>query len=92
LRDPACSFDLQSETVIERALDRLLEGRSAILIAHRLTTAQRADRIVVIDHGGILEMGTPAELLARGGAYATMYDAWLASGGRDATRADVPDP
>jgi ATP-binding cassette subfamily B protein len=92
LDEATSSLDLQSETVIERALDRLLEGRSAILIAHRLTTAQRADRIVVIDHGGILEMGTPAELLARGGAYATMYDAWLASGGRDATRADVPDP
>jgi ATP-binding cassette subfamily B protein len=56
------------------------------LIAHRLTTAQRADRIVVIDEGGILEMGTPGELAAAGGAYAAMYDAWLQSGGRDATR------
>src|SRR5580692_8117234 len=91
LDEATSSLDLQSETVIERALDRLLEGRSAILIAHRLTTAQRADRIVVIDDGGIVEMGTPAELLVRGGAYATMYDAWLASGGRDATRADAAD-
>jgi len=87
LDEATSSLDLRSETVIERALDRLLEGRSAILIAHRLTTAQRADRIVVIDHGGIVEMGTPRELLAAGGAYATMYEAWLASGGRDATRA-----
>jgi ATP-binding cassette subfamily B protein len=86
LDEATSSLDLRSETVIERALDRLLEGRSAILIAHRLTTAQRADRIVVIDEGGILEVGTPAELVARGGAYATMYEAWLASGGRDATR------
>jgi len=78
-------LDLRSETVIERALDRLLEGRSAILIAHRLTTAQRADRIVVIDKGGIVEMGTPDELLKTGGAYAAMYQAWLASGGRDVT-------
>jgi len=85
LDEATSSLDLQSETVIERALDRLLEGRSAILIAHRLTTAQRADRIVVIDHGGIVEMGTPRELLAMGGAYAAMYDAWLASGGRDIT-------
>ncbi len=87
LDEATSSLDLQSETVIERALDRLLEGRSAILIAHRLTTAQRADRIVVIDDGAVVEMGTPAELLAAGGAYAIMYDAWLASGGRDATRA-----
>jgi ATP-binding cassette subfamily B protein len=87
LDEATSSLDLQSETVIEHALDRILEGRSAILIAHRLTTAQRADRIVVIDHGGVVEMGTPHELLARGGAYAVMYEAWLASGGRDATRA-----
>ncbi|MDE3138717.1 MAG: ATP-binding cassette domain-containing protein, partial [Acidobacteriota bacterium] len=86
LDEATSSLDLASETVIERALDRLLEGRSAILIAHRLTTAQRADRIVVIDGGGVKEVGTPAELRERGGAYAAMYDAWLASGGRDATR------
>jgi ATP-binding cassette subfamily B protein len=88
LDEATSSLDLQSETIIERALDRLLEGRTAILIAHRLTTAQRADRIVVIDHGGIVEMGTPQELLASGGAYSVMYEAWLASGGRDATRAE----
>ncbi len=86
LDEATSSLDLRSETIIEHALDRLLEGRSAILIAHRLTTAQRADRIVVIDDGGIREVGTPAELVARSGAYAAMYHAWLASGGRDATR------
>jgi ATP-binding cassette subfamily B protein len=88
LDEATSSLDLRSETVIESALDRLLEGRSAILIAHRLTTAQRANRIVVIDKGGIIEMGTPSELLASGGAYAKMYDAWLASGGRDVTRSE----
>ncbi len=87
LDEATSSLDLRSETVIERALDRLLEGRSAILIAHRLTTAQRADRIVVIDRGGIVEMGTPSELLRAGGAYAAMYNAWLASGGRDVSSA-----
>jgi ATP-binding cassette subfamily B protein len=85
LDEATSSLDLQSETVIEKALDRLLEGRSAILIAHRLTTAQRADRIVVIDQGGIVEVGTPHELLQREGAYASMYRAWLESGGRDAS-------
>jgi ATP-binding cassette subfamily B protein len=88
LDEATSSLDLQSETIIERALDRLLEGRSAILIAHRLTTAQRANRIVVIDKGGIVEVGTPRELLTRSGPYAAMYEAWLASGGRDATHDD----
>jgi ATP-binding cassette subfamily B protein len=86
LDEATSSLDLQSETVIERALDRILEGRTAILIAHRLTTAQRADRIVVVSDGGIVEVGTPAELIAGGGHYSRMHDAWLASGGRDATR------
>ena len=86
LDEATSSLDLHSEIVIERALDRILEGRSAILIAHRLTTAQRADRIVVVERGRVVEIGTPADLLARDGAYRAMYDAWLASGGRDATR------
>ncbi len=91
LDEATSSLDLQSETVIERALDKVLEGRTAILIAHRLTTAQRANRIVVIDHGGIVEMGTPSELLAAGGVYAGMYDAWLQSGGRDVSRVTPAD-
>ena len=86
LDEATSSLDLASETIVERALDRLLEGRSAILIAHRLTTAQRADRIVVVDQGGIVEVGTPRELLAHDGAYAAMHRAWIAAGGRDATR------
>jgi len=89
LDEATSSLDLRSETVIERALDRLLEGRTAILIAHRLTTAQRADRIVVIDQGEVVEMGTPRELVTRGGVYAGMYAAWLASGGRDADTGSV---
>jgi len=91
LDEATSSLDLRSETVIERALDAILEGRSAILIAHRLTTAQRADRIAVIDGGTVVEVGTPAQLIARSGAYATMHAAWLASGGRDATRGSEPD-
>jgi ATP-binding cassette subfamily B protein len=83
LDEATSSLDLASETVVERALDAVLEGRSAILIAHRLTTAQRADRIVVVENGRISDVGTPGELLARPGSYRDMYDAWLAAGGRD---------
>jgi len=85
LDEATSSLDLRSETIIERALDRMLEGRTAILIAHRLTTAQRADRIVVVDQGGIVEVGSHQELVAAQGIYAGMYEAWIASGGRDAS-------
>ena len=59
LDEATSNLDLQSETKIEAALDVLLEGRTAILIAHRLSTAMRADRIVVVDEGRIVEVGTP---------------------------------
>lgn len=77
LDEATSNLDLQSETKIESALDVLLEGRTAILIAHRLSTAMRADRIVVVDHGGIVEMGSHAELVALGGRYAEMYATWI---------------
>ena len=92
LDEATSSLDLRSETVVERALDAVLEGRSAILIAHRLTTAQRADRIVVIDRGVVVESGTPRELVQANGAYAHMWRAWLESGGRDATRDEPARP
>jgi ATP-binding cassette subfamily B protein len=63
--------------MIEAALDVLLEDRTAILIAHRLSTAMRADRIVVVDDGRIVEIGTHAELVAAGGRYAEMYATWV---------------
>jgi ATP-binding cassette, subfamily B, bacterial len=78
LDEATSNLDLQSETKIERALDVLLEDRTAILIAHRLSTAMRADRIVVVDHGRIVESGTHDELVAAGGRYAEMYETWIA--------------
>jgi len=77
LDEATSNLDLQSETKIEAALDILLEARTAVLIAHRLSTAMRADRIVVIDEGRIVEMGSHAELVAAGGRYAEMYEVWV---------------
>ncbi|HXA32912.1 MAG TPA: ABC transporter ATP-binding protein [Acidimicrobiales bacterium] len=77
LDEATSNLDLQSETMIEAALDVLLENRTAILIAHRLSTAMRADRIVVVDEGRVVEEGSHAELVARGGRYADMYATWI---------------
>jgi ATP-binding cassette subfamily B protein len=77
LDEATSNLDLQSETKIEAALDVLLENRTAILIAHRLSTAMRADRIVVVDDGRIVEVGSHDELVARGGRYAEMYATWV---------------
>ncbi len=76
LDEATSNLDLHSELRVEAALDVLLEGRTAILVAHRLSTAMRADRIVVVDDHRIVESGTHDELVAAGGAYAAMYATW----------------
>jgi ATP-binding cassette subfamily B protein len=77
LDEATSNLDLASETRIEAALDRLLDNRTAILIAHRLTTAMKADRIIVVDEGRIVESGSHDQLVARGGRYAEMYETWM---------------
>jgi ATP-binding cassette subfamily B protein len=77
LDEATSNLDLKSETLVEAALDRLLEGRTAVLIAHRLSTAMRADRIVVVGDGRLLEVGSHDELVALGGHYAEMYETWM---------------
>ncbi|MGY0231827.1 ABC transporter ATP-binding protein [Longispora urticae] len=76
LDEATSNLDLHSELRVEAALDVLLDGRTALLIAHRLSTAMRADRILVVDDGGIVESGSHAELLAAGGRYAAMHATW----------------
>jgi ATP-binding cassette subfamily B protein len=76
LDEATSNLDLQSETKVESALDVLLEGRTAILIAHRLSTAMKADRIVVVDDGRVVESGSHDQLLAAGGLYSVMYETW----------------
>jgi ATP-binding cassette subfamily B protein len=76
LDEATSSLDLRSEAQIERALEHLLEGRTAVLIAHRLATAMKADRVAVVDDGKIIELGTHEELVELGGRYSEMFRTW----------------
>jgi ABC-type multidrug transport system fused ATPase/permease subunit len=73
LDEATANIDTHTELLIQNALKRLLEGRTSIIIAHRLSTIRTADKIVVLDHGRMVEMGKHAELLARQGVYARLY-------------------
>lgn len=74
LDEATSSLDNESEAAIQAALERLMRGRTTLVIAHRLSTVERADRIVVLDRGRIVEQGTHAQLLVAGGLYARLYN------------------
>jgi ATP-binding cassette, subfamily B, bacterial len=78
--DEATSLlDLPGERVVQQALQTVMAGRTAVIIAHRLSTVRIADRVLVLDHGEVTEDGSPAELLSAGGEYSDLHERWLES-------------
>ena len=76
LDEATSSLDIPSEAMVQLGLKTLLKGRTAIIIAHRLSTVSIADRVLVMEHGAIIEDGSPEELIASGGKFSKLYKAW----------------
>ena len=77
LDEATSSLDPGTEVTVEAALEKLLEGRTVVLIAHRLSTAARADRVAVVDGGRVVEQGTHAQLIEQEGPYAALFASWM---------------
>ena len=86
LDEATSALDAQSEAVVQAALDRLAEGRTTLVIAHRLSTVRGADQIVVMDRGRATDQGSHEELMAHGGIYAHLHDLQFRTDGRTADR------
>ena len=85
LDEATSSLDPGTERVVELALDRLTENRTVIVVAHRLSTAARADRVGVVDDGMLAELGSHDELILQGGRYAALFASWTAASNSTAT-------
>jgi subfamily B ATP-binding cassette protein MsbA len=92
LDEATSSLDNESEFLVQQALDRLMRGRTTIVIAHRLSTVERADRILVLDKGRIVEEGTHTELLAKSGLYHRLYTRRFVDEGAVAPTEPRPEP
>jgi ATP-binding cassette, subfamily B, bacterial len=79
LDEATSSLDVPSERLVQRALRTILKERTAVIIAHRLSTVEIADRVLVMEHGQIVEDGPPADLIAGEGRYSALHQAWLDS-------------
>jgi ATP-binding cassette, subfamily B, bacterial len=90
LDEPTSALDVETEALVMEAVERLMEGRTTFIIAHRLSTVRRCDRILVLRDGVIAEQGTMAELLRRGGVFADYYNTQFAP--EERTRAELPIP
>jgi ATP-binding cassette subfamily B protein len=88
LEEATSALDTQSERIVQRALDRLMHGRTAVVIAHRLSTIRAADVIFVVEAGRVVEHGSHDELLAHGGLYARLYEDQFGAGAIEAHCAD----
>ena len=77
LDEATANIDTETETLITQALARPMDGRTTIMVAHRLSTIQHADKIIVMHHGEIKESGTHQELLAKDGLYKKLYELQL---------------
>src|SRR5206468_8646535 len=89
LDEATSSLDPGTEAEVELAIAALTEGRTVITIAHRLSTAERADRVAVVDAGGLAELGTHDELVTLGGRYAALYASWTGGQGGEPENSEL---